>query len=134
LGLVLAGELCLLLLLVAVLAVIHDPRHRRIRLLRDDDEIEVIFPRDIERLVLRLDAQLRAVFADQPDPRGADVFVQRLVPRRPRRIGCEPSPGPQELLTKLPAPPSRTTKPLLQRPVSSSFSTRLNPQSALGPE
>src|SRR6266516_2688164 len=108
----LACELGLLLLLVAVLPVIHDPRDRRIRLLRDDDQIEVMVTRDLERLVLRLDPQLRAVFADQPDPRGADVFVQRLVPRWPRRIGCEPSPGPQEPLTKLPAPPSRTTKPL----------------------
>src|SRR6266536_6175324 len=112
LRLVLAGELGLLLLLVAVLPVIHDPRDGRISLLGDDDEVEIVITRDIERLVLRLDAQLRPLFADQPDPRGADVFVQRLIPRWPRRVGCEPSPGPQELLTKLPAPPSRTTKPL----------------------
>jgi len=92
--------------------VIHDPRDGRISLLGDDDEVEIVVTRDIERLVLRLDAQLRTVFADQPDPRGADIFVQRLIPRWPRRVGCEPSPGPQELLTKLPAPPSRTTKPL----------------------
>jgi hypothetical protein len=112
LRLVLAGELGLLLLLVPVLAVIHDPRDGRISLLGDDDEVEIVVTRDIERLVLRLDAQLSAVFPDQPDPRGADIFVQRVIPRWPRRVGCEPSPGPQELLTKLPAPPSRTTKPL----------------------
>jgi hypothetical protein len=39
---VLAGELGLLFLLVAVLPVIHDPRDRRIRLLRHDNEIEVV--------------------------------------------------------------------------------------------
>src|SRR3954453_6858568 len=112
LRLVLPCELGFLLLLVAVLAVIHDPRDRRIGLLCDDDEIEVVIPRDLERLVFRLDPQLRAVFADQPDARSTDVLVERLVPGRPRRIGCEPSPGPQELLTKLPAPPPRATKPL----------------------
>src|SRR5262249_22563970 len=112
LRLVLPGELGLLFLLVAVLAVIHDPRDRRIRLLGHDDEVEVVIPGVVERLVFGLDPQLRAVLADQPDAGRANVLIQRLVSRWPRRIGCEPSPGPQEPLTKLLAPPSRTTKPL----------------------
>jgi hypothetical protein len=72
-GLVLPGELGLLLLLVAVLGVVHHPAHGRAGLRRDLDEVEVLVPRVLQSLVGVLDADLRAVRVDQthlgyPDP------------------------------------------------------------------
>ena len=61
LRLVLAGELRLLLQLVPVLPVVHDPGNRRIRLGRDLDQVEVLPVRVLARLVRRLDPELLAV-------------------------------------------------------------------------
>ena len=69
LGLVLAGELGLLLLLVAVLAVVHHLGDGRIGLRRDLDEVEALRLRVLARLVRRLDPELRPVVVDEPDPR-----------------------------------------------------------------
>ena len=75
LGLVLAGELGLLLLLVAVLPVVHDPRDRRIGLGGDLHEVEALRLRVLEGLRRRLDAELLATFVDEPHPRHADRVV-----------------------------------------------------------
>src|SRR4249919_2481903 len=109
--LVLARELRLLLLLVAVLAVVHHPRYRRIRLRRHLDEVEVLAPRVLARLVRVLDPDLLAVVVDQPDLRRADHLVDSgLRDRRPVRLD-RPS-WSQRPFTKFSVPPSRTTKPL----------------------
>src|SRR5207342_867392 len=109
--LVLAGELRLLLLLVAVLPVVHHPRHRRIRLRRDFDEVEVLAPRVLARLVRVLDPDLLAVLVDQPHLRRADHLVDSgLRDRRPVRLD-RPS-WSQRPFTKFSVPPSRTTRPL----------------------
>ena len=75
LRLVLACELCLLLLLVAVLAVIHHPRDGRIGLRGDLDEIEVLRIGVFARLVRVLDPDLAAVLVDQPHARHSDRVV-----------------------------------------------------------
>src|SRR5215210_5138945 len=66
LGLVLAGELGLLLLLVPVFPVVHDPGDRRRGLWGDFDEVEVLAVRVLERFVRRPDPDLSAVVVDQP--------------------------------------------------------------------
>jgi hypothetical protein len=97
---VLARELGLLLLLVAVLPVIHDPGNRRIRLRCHLDEIEVLRERIVDGVLRRLDPDLRAVLVDQSHLRGADPFVDpRLLDNGTRRLGGAP-PGPQVALTK----------------------------------
>src|SRR5215210_3573086 len=68
-------ELELLLLLVAVLPVVHDPRYGRIRLRGHLDEVEVLRVCVLPRLVGRLDPDLRAVFVDESYLGGADVLV-----------------------------------------------------------
>ena len=75
LRLVLSRELCLLLQLVAVLAVIHDPRNGRVGLGRDFDEVEVLAVRVLACLIRRLDSELLPVFSDQADARDADRVV-----------------------------------------------------------
>src|ERR1700745_1507894 len=59
--LVLARELGLLLLLVAVLPVVHHLGDGRIGLRGDLDEIEVLAPRVLTRFVRVLDTDLRAI-------------------------------------------------------------------------
>src|SRR5205085_9057794 len=72
---VLPSLLLLLGLLVLVLAVVHDPAHRRERARRDLDEIEPLLLRHAHRLVRRQDAELGAVVRDDADLRNADAMV-----------------------------------------------------------
>ena len=73
---VLAGLLLLLGLLVLVLAVIHDPAHRREGARRDLDEIQALLLGDPDRLVGRQDAELLAtVFDDDSHLGDADAVV-----------------------------------------------------------
>src|SRR6266571_2671356 len=67
--LMLAGELRLLLLLVAVLAVIHDARDRRIRLRCDLDEIEILRLGVFESFLRVLDPDLTAVLIHEANLR-----------------------------------------------------------------
>ena len=103
LRLVLAGELRLLLQLVPVLPVVHDPGDRRICLGRDFDEIEVLAVRVLACLVRLLDSELFAVLADQPNPRDADRIVDaRLGLRTARLVESSGTPArPQMSFTKL---------------------------------
>src|SRR5438067_569972 len=73
--LVLARELRLLLLLVAVLPVVHHPRHRRVRLGRHLDEVEVLVLGVPDRLRRGLDPELRSVLVDEADPGRANLTV-----------------------------------------------------------
>jgi hypothetical protein len=101
LHLVLAGLLRLLLLLVPVLAVVHDPRDGRVRLGRDLDEVEVLAVGVLARLVGGLDSELVAVLVDQPDARGANRVVDASrVTRRRAGLVERPASGPQVVLTK----------------------------------
>src|SRR5215831_13052616 len=99
LGLVLPRELGLLLLLVAVLPVVHDPGDRRICLRCDLDQVEALVEGVLHRLARRLDAELRAVLVDQPDLRRPDVVVDPGLRNRPRRR-LDRSPRPQRAITK----------------------------------
>src|SRR5436190_2649070 len=102
LSLVLAGQLRLLLQLVPVLAEVHDPAHRRIRLGRDLDQVEVLRVRIVACLVSRFDSELLAVLVDQPHARDADRVVDaRLWLRTAGRLEATPAPRPQMLFTKL---------------------------------
>src|SRR4029077_13714379 len=74
-ALVLARELLLLLLVVPVLAVIHDATDGRNRVGGHLDEIEVLGPRVLQGLVAPLDADLRPVVVDQSHLRYADGFI-----------------------------------------------------------
>ena len=100
LGLVLAGELGLLLLLVPVLPVVHDPGDRRPGLRRHLDEVEVLPVRVLERLVRRLDPDLRAVLVDQPHLGDPDPLVDPGLRLR-RGLGTDEPPRPQLVVTKL---------------------------------
>ena len=71
----LARQLLLLLLVVPVLAVVHDTAHRRVGVRRDLDEVEILGPRVLEGFVARLDADLRPVVVDQPHLRYADRLI-----------------------------------------------------------
>src|SRR6476619_477165 len=102
LRLVLAGNLRLLLQLVPVLPVVHDPGNRRVSLGSDFDQVEVLFIRVLARLVRRLDSELLPVFADQPHLGHTDRVVdpclrfgtaRRFEPGTPTR--------PQMIFTKL---------------------------------
>jgi len=100
LGLVLARELGLLLLLVSVLPVVHDPGDRRTGLRRHFHQIEVLSVGVVERIGRGLDPHLRAVFVDQPHLRHTNSLVH------PRLgFGCglrtDEPPRPQRLVTKL---------------------------------
>ena len=74
-ALVLARQLLLLLLVVAVLAVIHDAADGRIRVRGHLDEVEVLGPRVLQSFVARLDADLRPIVVDQPHLRYADRLI-----------------------------------------------------------
>src|SRR5581483_6668791 len=110
LRLVLPRELGLLLLLVPVLPVVHDLRHRRIGLGCDLDEVEVLGIRVVERLGGLLDPQLLPVLVDEPHARRPDRIVDSSL--RNRADGLDEPPWSQRAFTKLLAPPSETTKPL----------------------
>ena len=111
-NLVLPSELGFLLLLVAVLAVVHDPRDRRIGLSRDLDEVEILSVRVVERLLDRLHSKLAAVLVDEPYLRDANVFVDPAV-RDDGPAGLDPTSWPQRRFTKLSASSLfETTKPL----------------------
>ena len=71
----LSGLLRLLLLLVPVLAVVHDLRDGRVGLGRHLDEVEVLAVRVLAGLVGGLDSELCPVVVDQPDVRDADRVV-----------------------------------------------------------
>src|SRR6185437_9098793 len=101
LRLVLPRELRLLLLLVAVLPVVHDPGHRRIRLGRDFDEIEVLAVRVLACLVRRLDPELLALLVDEPHTRDADRVVDACLGLGTTRRLPGTSARPQMLFTKL---------------------------------
>src|SRR5688572_4371485 len=101
-NLVLAGELGLLLLLVAVLPVIHDLGYGRVGLRRDLDEIEILPVRILERLRGRLHSHLLPVFVDEPHLLSPDVLVDPAV--RDDRPGLlNPTSWPQRRFTKLSA-------------------------------
>src|SRR3954447_23873650 len=74
-ALVLARQLLLLLLVVPVLAVIHDAADGRIRVGGHLDEIEGLGPCVLQGFVARLDADLRPVVVDQPHLRYADRLI-----------------------------------------------------------
>ena len=61
--------------LVLVLAVVHDPADRRVRLGGDLDEVEIELPGDGERFGQRLDADLLPVVPHQSDLSGPDAIV-----------------------------------------------------------
>jgi len=79
LELMLPGLLGALLLLVAVLRVVHDPRDRRICAGRDLHEIEALAERELERFLRREDPDLLALVVDQADTLRADLLVDPLV-------------------------------------------------------
>src|ERR687895_59367 len=94
LRLVLPGELGLLLLLVPVLPVVHDPGDRRPRLRSDLDEIEVLAVGVVERLCRRLDPDLGTVLVDQPHLWNPDPLVDPRLGLR-RGLGTDKPPRPQ---------------------------------------
>src|SRR6185503_5187274 len=67
--------LAALVLLVLVLAVVHDLGHGRIGLGGDLNEVEPLLPGDLQRFGQRLHAVLRTVGADQSDLTSADAIV-----------------------------------------------------------
>src|SRR5262249_14323779 len=127
LRLVLAGELRLLLLLVPVLPVVHDPGDRWVCLGRDLDEIEVLPVGVLTGLVRRLDAELRSVLVDQPDPGHANRVVDaRLGLGTAGRFESGAPARPQMSFTKLVLSSSMNTKTAggQRRRASSTCSTR----------
>src|SRR5665811_1090395 len=80
--LVLASQLRLLLLRVAVLAVIHHPADGRIGARGDLDQVEILGVGILSRLVGGLDSDLRAVRVDQTDARSADTVVDSSMRNR----------------------------------------------------
>src|SRR5437763_9154456 len=101
LALVLAGLFRLLLLLVLVLAVVHDLRDRRVGLGSDLDEVEVLGVGMLARLVGGLDTELGTVVVDQPDARDSDRIVDaRRVAWRGAGLLERPASGPQVVVTK----------------------------------
>jgi len=80
LELVLAGLLRPLFLFVAVLRVVHDPRHGRIRIRRDLDEVEPFLEREVECFRRRGDPDLSSVLVHETDPWDADLLVDALLP------------------------------------------------------
>ena len=65
----------LLLLLVDVLAEVHDPAHRRRRVGRHLNEVEAVFQREVDRLGGVDDPELFALGGDQPHLRHLDPVV-----------------------------------------------------------
>ena len=81
----LAGFLRPLGSLVLVLAVVHDPAHRRVGLVGHLDQVEVLLPGDRQRFGQWADAQLLSVGGDQADLTSPDALVvARLVVGRRR--------------------------------------------------
>ena len=78
--LVLASLLGALILLVAVLRVVHDPRHGRIRAGCDLDEVEPLLEREVERFLRLRDPDLASVLVHETDARDADLLVDALLP------------------------------------------------------
>ena len=78
--LVLPGLFGALVLFVAVLRVVHDPRDGGIRTGRDLDEVEALAERVLQRFLRREDPDLSTVLVDQADALGADLLVDSLVP------------------------------------------------------
>ena len=74
-ALVLLGLASALLLLVLVLAEVHDPADRRHRGRRDLDEVEALLLRDDQRLRRRHDAELLSGFVDHADLADPDALV-----------------------------------------------------------
>src|SRR5262249_33010517 len=102
LRLVLARELRLLPLPVAVLPPFHDLGDRRIRLRGHLAQVEVLRVRVLERLARGLDAELLAVLPDQPHLRRPDRVVDALLGLRGHAVGRPwSSPRPQRAITKL---------------------------------
>ena len=73
--LLLAGLLLLDVALVLVLAVVHDPAHRRICLRRDLDEIQIELPGLTQRLAGLDDPDLLSVMAHQANLGCPDLVV-----------------------------------------------------------
>src|SRR5262249_13298941 len=128
-GLVFPSELGLLLLLVLVLRVVHHPADGRLRVGRHLDQVEVLVPCVLERLVSALDADLLPVCADQAHLRDGDCVVDSggrllwpLVESSPRSqevcpVTVSVKLGVSLRRTKKRAPPStRLTLPLGKRP------------------
>ena len=73
--LMLARQLRLLLLLVLVLRVVHDATHGRARVGGDLDEVEVLVPGKLERVVAVLDPDLLTICANQAHLRYTNGLV-----------------------------------------------------------
>src|SRR3954463_10116389 len=133
LALMLPSLLSLLLLLVPVLAVVHDLRDRRIRLGRDLDEVEVLPVGVLAGLVGGLDTELRAVVVDEPDVRDTDRIVDAgRVAVDGTLLLDRPASGPQRQITKLGLLLLESLAKTQKRaacsgPSQRNLSTRLNP-------
>src|SRR5205823_457393 len=134
LRLVLPRHLRLLLLLVPVLPVVHDPGDRRIRLRGDLDEIEVLREGVVESFLRLLDPDLRSVLVDEPDARDPDRVVDpSLLLDRAHRLDVPPR--PQRALTKLLSPSlSNVGTTPSSGPLSSSFDSVRTPDELSAPE
>ena len=91
--LVLSGLLGALILLVAVLRVVHDPRDGRICAGCDLDEVEPLAVRELERFLRREDPHLAAHLVHEPDALGTDLLVDSLVPLARSPAGRDPAYG-----------------------------------------
>jgi hypothetical protein len=78
---------------VLVLAEVHDPAHRRVRLRSHLHEVEILTAGRLQRLLGRHDAELLAVGADHADLANPDGFVDADVSRLAQRGGssCVPA-------------------------------------------
>ena len=108
LRLVLPGELGLLLLLVPVLAVVHDSGDRWIRLRGDLDEVEILGVRVLACVVRLLDPDLASVLVDESYLRRPDRVVDPGL--RDRAVWLDDPPRSQRPFTKLLCPPSQNDK------------------------
>ncbi len=80
-GLVLAGALCLHLLLVLELAIVHDPAHGRVGIWCDLNEIERLLICDSHRIRHVENAELRTVLADEATSRRTNTIVDSRLSR-----------------------------------------------------
>ena len=102
LRLVLARELGSLLLLVPVLPPVHDLGDRGIGVRCHLDQVEIPGVRVLAGFLRRLDPELLAAFADQPDLRRSDRVVDAVLRLRRQTVGGPwASPRPQRAITKL---------------------------------
>src|SRR6186997_1283287 len=132
-NLMLARDLGFLLLLVAVLAVVHDLGDRRIGLRGDLDKVEILAVGILERFLNRLHSELSAIRIDEPDLRDTDVLVDSAMwDRRPSRLNA--TSWPQRRFTKLSASSFfKTTRPLHSSGQFPFQPSRLNLRQARGP-